>query len=225
MNRPATMSGDSAAVGEANPHLQEHFENLVKQTHAAHLGMWIFLCSEILFFAVLFTLYAAYRATYPEAFAEAARHTDLLLGTTMTYLLLAASFLVALAVGAIRGSRSRAASLLLAGATGLGAVFLALKILEYREHFADGIYPGHYYHFAELPGHGAMAFFTLYYLMTGLHFLHVAVGVALLAWLSWRARRDAYDRDYHTPLELGGMYWHFVDIVWLFLWPVFYLMR
>ena len=206
-------------------HLQEHFEDLGKQTHAAHFAMWVFLGSEILFFGVLFTLYACYRATYPKAFAEAAGHTDLLLGTIMTYLLLTASFLVALAVGAIREDRARAAARLLAAAAVVGAAFLALKLFEYQEHFAEGLYAGHYYRYPELLGPGPMIFFTLYYVMTGLHFLHVTGGVGILSWIAWRAHRGAYDRVYHTPLELGGMYWHFVDVVWLFLWPLFYLMR
>jgi cytochrome c oxidase subunit 3 len=204
---------------------QEHFEDLARQEHASHLGMWVFLASEVLFFGVLFTLYAGYRASFPNQFALAARHSDLALGTVNTYLLLLASFLVAWSVAAIRTERARLAGLLLWGAALLGAVFLAIKLTEYRHHFADGIFPGRYYAFAELPGRGPMAFFTLYYVTTGLHFLHVTGGVLLLAWIGWRARRGDFDAVWHTPLELSGMYWHFVDLVWLFVWPCFYLLR
>ncbi len=103
--------------------------------------------------------------------------------------------------------------------------FLGLKGLEYAHHLRDGLAPGAYYHAATLHGRGVEAFFALYYAMTGLHALHVAIGIGLLGWLARASFRGAYGPEYHTPLELGGMYWHFVDIVWLFLWPVFYLLR
>ena len=221
----AGVLDDERARATAVVRRQEHFEDLDKQTHASHFGMWVFLASEVLFFGVLFTLYAGYRAAFPEEFAQAAHHSDLMLGTLNTYILLFASFLVAWAVGAIKGDRPRLASRLLWGAALLGMVFLAIKLTEYRDHFAHGIYPGHYYVFEELPGRGPMVFFTLYYVTTGLHFLHVAGGVVLLAWIGRRARRGDFDSVWHTPLELSGMYWHFVDMVWLFVWPCFYLLR
>jgi cytochrome c oxidase subunit 3 len=205
--------------------LVERFQDLETQTHAGIFGMWVFLASEVLFFGVLFTLYAVYRADFPDAFREAAGHTDLALGTANTYLLVSASWFVALSVGAIREDRVRKASWLLGAAAVLGVVFLGLKALEYAHHFAEGLYPGRYYSFAELPDRGAKAFFSLYYAMTGLHALHVLIGIVLLAWLAIATRRGRFDSRYHTPLELGGMYWHFVDLVWLFLWPIFYLLR
>jgi cytochrome c oxidase subunit III len=220
----ADRADDRVALNDAL-HRQEHFEDLEQQAHASHLGMWVFLASEVLFFGVLFTLYAGYRAAFPHQFALAARHSDLLLGTINTYLLLIASFLVATSLAAIKLDRGRLAALLLWGAALLGVVFLAIKLLEYSHHFAEGIYPGRYYTLAELPGRGPMAFFTLYYVTTGLHFLHVAGGVLLLSWIGWRARRGDFDAVWHTPLELSGMYWHFVDLVWLFVWPCFYLLR
>jgi len=217
-------SHDRAALG-ASLHHRDHFEDLVKQTHASHLGMWVFLASEVLFFGVLFALYAGYRAAFPREFALAARHSDLLLGTVNTYLLLLASFLVAASLAAVKVDRQRLAGLLLWGAALLGVIFLAIKLTEYRHHFSEGIYPGRYYALAELPGRAPMAFFSLYYVTTGLHFLHVAGGVLLLSWIGWRARRGDFDAVWHTPLELSGMYWHFVDLVWLFVWPCFYLLR
>lgn len=221
------MSGPAqrGAQRGARERLQEHFQDLESQAHASQLGMWAFLASEVLFFVGLFTLYAAYRATHPRTFSEAVRHTDLWLGSANTYVLLGASLLVALAVHAVRRERPRRASRLLAWAAVLGVLFLGLKGAEYWRHFQEGIFPGAYYAFETLPGRGARAFFTLYYFMTGLHALHVAGGIGVLGWLSWRARRGAYGSEWHTPLELGGMYWHFVDIVWLFLWPMFYLVK
>jgi len=205
-------------------HLQEQFADLAQQTHAARLGTWVFLASEVLFFGVLITAYAVLRVGEPEAFRRAAGQADLALGTTMTYLLVSASFLVALAVGAIRLDRARAAAGLLGGAAAIGVVFLALKLLEYSAHLSEGLYPGRYYA-GPHPDPGTRAFFTLYYLTTGLHFLHVTAGVLVLVVIALRVRRGAYGRTYHTPLELGAMYWHFVDVVWLFLWPMFYLWR
>ncbi|HZD03377.1 MAG TPA: cytochrome c oxidase subunit 3, partial [Longimicrobiales bacterium] len=107
----------------------------------------------------------------------------------------------------------------------LAVTFLGLKAWEYSRHIRDGILPGPYYRFRELTGPGPEAFFNLYYVMTGLHALHVTVGVALLAWIAWRSWRLHFGSRYHTPLELTGMYWHLVDLLWLFLWPFFYLMR
>jgi len=210
---------------ETETHLQAHFADLAKQTHAARFGMWTFLGSEVLFFGSLFALYASYRAEYGDAFSRAVRHTDLLLGSANTAILITASFLVALAVGELRaGSDRRAAALLLAGAA-LGVAFMALKGIEYAHHFRDGIYPGVHYRYAALPEEGAKIFFTLYYLMTGLHALHVVGGIVLLLALAWMARRGRFTARWHTPAELGGLYWHLVDVVWIFLWPAFYLLH
>jgi cytochrome c oxidase subunit 3 len=206
-------------------HHAERFETLAAQTHAAHFGMWIFIASEVSFFAALFTLYAATRAAFPHAFAAAAGETNLVLGSLNTYVLVTASFLVAWAVHSVRAGADRVAARLLAVAALLGVVFLALKGLEYAEHLGAGLAPGSYFTAAAPHGRGVMYFFALYYAMTGLHALHVAGGVAVLAWLARRVAGHAYGPEYHTPLELGGMYWHFVDIVWLFLWPMFYLLR
>lgn len=225
------MSAGEATAAPRGPEavrrlrLQDHFQDLEQQAHAAQLGMWVFLGSEVLFFTGFFTLYAAYRVVFPHTFAEAVRHTDLWLGTANTYVLVTASYLVALAVGAIRKDRERRASRLLWAAAGLGVLFLVLKGIEYAHHFSEGLYPGAYYRNHELTGPGARVFFSLYYLMTGLHAIHVIGGIVVLAVLAWQARRGKYSSTWHTPLELGGLYWHFVDIVWLFLWPMFYLMK
>lgn len=207
-------------------HMRDHFADLDRQTHAAQLGMWLVIAGDVLLFGTLFVLYASYRADHAAEFRAAAAHADLALGTINTYLLICSSFLVALAVRAVRlGDRLRQTVALLLGAAALGASFLALKAIEYAHHFAEGIYPGKYYAFAELPASGARIFFTLYYFMTGLHALHVLGGIGLLLWLARGARARRYGPAWHTPVELVGMYWHFVDIVWVFLWPIFYLLR
>jgi cytochrome c oxidase subunit 3 len=203
-----------------------HFDTLERQTQAAVFGMWLFVGSELLFFSGLFTVYFASRVHYGAGFVEAATHSKLLIGTVNTFVLLVSSYFVALAVSGPRRGSSRAAIVWpLLVAVLLGVAFLTLKGIEYTEHFREGIYPAGLYHYAEAPSNAARMFFTLYFFMTGLHAIHVAIGIGLLLWLAWRSRRGDFDAEYHTPLELGGMYWHLVDMIWLFLWPCFYLLR
>jgi cytochrome c oxidase subunit 3 len=185
--------------------------------------MWLFLGTEVLLFAALFAAYAVYRFTYPLVFAEAHRHMALGLGTLNTYLLVLASVLVALSIWALRNGRRGLSTLLLVGAVCLGLGFLGVKGLEYSQHIHEGALPGAWYRLAEFARPGAGIYFTLYWLLTGLHAVHVTIGVGVLCVMAARVNSGELDARYHTPLELGGMYWHLVDIVWLFLWPMLYL--
>ncbi len=204
----------------------EQYDTLERQTAAATFGMWLFVGSELLFFSGLFAVYFGMRGHYGPVFVDAARHSKLAIGTINTFVLLVSSYFVALAAsGPARGSSRRAVVWWLLVAVLLGVAFLTLKGIEYAEHFRDGIYPAGLYHYAEAPTNGARMFFTLYFFMTGLHAIHVAIGIGLLLWLARRVHRGDFDAEYHTPLELGGMYWHLVDMIWLFLWPCFYLLR
>jgi cytochrome c oxidase subunit 3 len=187
--------------------------------------MWVFLGSETLLFAGLFALYAGYRAQFPRAFALGVAHNEEWIGTTNTFVLIVSSFFVAWALHAVRGGRRIMAVSSLGAALFLGACFLGLKGLEYSEHLHKGIAPGSYYHYAELTMPGLQPFFTLYYFMTGLHALHVIAGMSLLAWLTWRVLRRRTTAERHVVLELSGLYWHLVDIVWIFLWPLLYLIH
>jgi cytochrome c oxidase subunit 3 len=205
------------------PRLAEQFEDLSKQTHAAHLGMWIFLASEVLLFAGLFALYAGYRAMYPVDFARATAHNNVVIGTINTFILITSSLTVALSIHAIRSSLPRRTAYLLLASMLLGMAFLVLKGIEYAQHFREGIFPGAAYRFAELPSSGAKLFFTLYFLSTGLHSLHVIGGLVVLGWVLIRCLQGEYSGAYHTPVELGGLYWHLIDIIWIFLWPLLYL--
>ena len=206
--------------------VQEQFQELEQQTHAAELGMWAFMASEVLFFSGLFGLFAAYRLEYGDTFREAAKHTDLPLGSANTFILLTSSLLVVLASHAVHlGRPARTVARLLGGTIVLGVVFLALKLLEYVHHYREGLLPGQFYANAEIPERGARVFFTLYYAMTGIHAIHVSVGICLMMWMLSMARRGRFTPEYQTPLELSGIYWHFVDIVWVFLWPLLYLLR
>jgi cytochrome c oxidase subunit 3 len=208
------VSGPSHDAIYADPRQREH---------ALHLGMWLFLGSETLLFAGLFGIYTGYRAAFPEDFARAVAHNNALIGTANTVLLITSSFFVAWGIHALRDGRRRTciASLVLAVALGLG--FLVLKSLEYRAHLAAGIAPGTYYSSRELPAYGSVLFFTIYYVMTGLHAIHVIAGMILLGWLAIRVARGRTRQDHRTELELGGLYWHLVDVVWIFLWPLLYL--
>jgi cytochrome c oxidase subunit III len=207
------------------PRLGEQFESLEKQDHAARLAMWVFLASEILLFAVLFALYTAYRAMYPDDFARAASHNNLAIGTINTFVLITSSATVALALWAVRLGRRRLTSGLLIFSIACGVLFLILKGVEYAEHFHEGFYPGAGYRNTELTGHGAKMFFSVYFLITGLHAFHVIVGLAVLCWLAAGSLRGQFGPSNHVRFELGALYWHLVDIIWIFVWPLLYLLR
>ncbi|MCP3100480.1 cytochrome c oxidase subunit 3 family protein [Myxococcus sp. K15C18031901] len=200
-----------------------HFGDEASRQDAAHLGMWIFIASEVMLFTALFTAYAFYRYAYPDAFHQGRLHMEVGLGTLNTYVLVTSSILVALAISAVRAGRDLRAGGLLLGALALGVVFLFIKGAEYTQHAHDGALPGAWYDFEAFSMPGASLFFTLYWVMTGVHAVHVLVGMGVLSTLAVRALSGHFSVAYHTPLELGGMYWHLVDIVWLFLWPLLYL--
>jgi cytochrome c oxidase subunit 3 len=216
-----SAAGDERA---AVPRVAEAFEDLEKQAHAARLGMWVFLASELLFFAGFFALYTGYRVEHPRGFGLGVEHNTIVYGSVNTAVLLLSSYTVAMAVHDLRSDRRRACELWLAATIALGFCFLGIKTAEYLQHFADGIYPaGRGEFFATHREAGVSMFFTLYFCMTGLHAVHVCVGIAVLAVLLARvARRDVGARAPH-PLAIGAIYWHLVDVIWIFLWPIFYL--
>jgi cytochrome c oxidase subunit 3 len=209
-------------------HVHAHFEDLHQQAHAAKVGMAAFLASEALLFAGLFTAFFAYRTAHPAAFQIGVHANTKTFGSVNTGVLLTSSALVALAVHATRRARRRQAGGLLCGAIALGLAFLVLKFTEYAIHFQEGIYPGgEGRFFTEHPQAGLPQFWTLYYVMTGIHAIHVTVGLSVLAALLGRAVRGNVgtppDAPLVYPLEIGALYWHLVDLVWIFLWPIFYL--
>jgi cytochrome c oxidase subunit 3 len=194
-----------------------------QRDHALHLGMWLFLGSETLLFAGLFGLYAAYRSVYDADFAAGVDHNNATIGTANTLILIISSFFVAWSIHSLRANKRRMCIGSLLVAMLLGCTFLVLKLVEYSGHFAEGIEPGPHYSFAELPATGARTFFTLYYSMTGLHALHVIAGITILGWLALRVKRGRTIPERPVELELGGLYWHLVDLMWIFLWPLLYL--
>ena len=206
---------------EWNPALQTQFENLEQQKEASEWGMWTFLATEVMFFGGLFTAYVIFRHAYPQSFAAGSHHTNVLLGTLNTAVLLTSSFTMALAVHAAQRAQRKSLLRFLLSTIFLGLVFLAIKGLEYAEHISDHLVPGPHFHL-QSPPHTQM-FFYLYFAMTGLHAIHVIAGVTLLAIIALIARRNRFSAQYHTPVELAGLYWHFVDIIWVFLYPLLYL--
>jgi cytochrome c oxidase subunit 3 len=204
-------------------HVPEHFANAQVHRQAVRLGMWTFLATEILLFGGLFAGYAEYRTLYREAFVLAARHLDAVMAMVETAVLITGSFAVVMANHYARSSRSAMTTLSLLAAAATGFAFLALHGVEYVQHFREGALPGKYYSFAEIQTAGVSVFFALYFLMTGLHSLHVLVGAGVLLWLAWRAAAGAFSQSRYNAVEMGGLYWHLVDLIWIFLFPLLYL--
>jgi cytochrome c oxidase subunit 3 len=188
-----------------------------------NLGMWLFLSSEVMFFGALFTAYVVYRFNYPVVFAEASRHLDLPLGTTNTAVLLTSSLTMALAVNAAQRNLRRRLVLWMLATMVLGLVFLGIKGFEYAHKIEQGLFPGGDFIYPGEQAHLARLFFSLYFTITGLHAAHMVIGLlimAFLAFLGWRGRFTAAN---FAPVDLLGLYWHFVDVVWIFVFPLFYL--
>lgn len=205
------------------PRVAEQFDDAAQQREASTLGMWVFLATEILFFGVLFAAYTIFRVTWPDAFASASRHTDLMLGTLETSVLLVSSFTVALALRDIQLGGQRIAFWLLIGTALLGAAFLAIHGVEYHADYKAGVIPGIRYD--ETGGLAAQEqlFFVLYYVTTAFHGLHVTIGIVLLLVMAQRVRQGRFSADDHNALEVSALYWHLVDIVWIFVFPLYYL--
>jgi cytochrome c oxidase subunit 3 len=204
-------------------HLAHHFPDLRTQDEAARLGMWLFLATEVLLFTALFTAYTVYRYLFTEAFNEASRLMHTGLGAANTLVLLTSSLTAALAVHYARRGQARRSAALLAATLAFAASFMVIKAFEYGHHFHEGQLPGRYYAYPELQVPGASMFFTLYFLMTGVHGLHVLVGMGVLSFLMVGCLRGTYSATRNTAVELGVLYWHLVDLIWIFLFPLLYL--
>jgi cytochrome c oxidase subunit 3 len=225
---PAPQAAPHDHAAGAAP-LAHHFENLEQQHEASTLGMWAFLATEVLFFGAVFTGYAIYRSYYTEAFVGGSKLLKLWLGTVNTAVLISSSLTVVLALHGARTGRRRLLVLFLAATMVLGAVFLGIKATEYYIEYEEHLVPGLDFAPREWPEgvetrHGEL-FFTFYFIMTGLHAVHMLVGMGVLLVVFVFACRGHYSARYHTPVELFGLYWHFVDIIWIFLFPLLYLVR
>ncbi len=206
-----------------HPAQQHHFETLEQQSEASTLGMWLFLAQEVMFFGGLFAAYMVYRMWYPEAWSEASKALDIRLGGFNTVVLIGSSLTMAMAVRAAQTGRRIATVVQLLATTVLGLIFLVVKYFEYAEKFALHEVPGPNFHFEGPHANQAEIFFSLYFAMTGLHALHMIIGFGLMAVITWMAWKGRFSKEWYTPVEMSGLYWHFVDIVWIFLFPLLYL--
>lgn len=204
-------------------HFAHHFNSADAEFEACKQGMWLFLVTEVLMFGGLFVAYAIFRGLYPEMFHEAHQLLQVKMGFTNTLVLITSSVTMACAVSATqRGERDRAILCLILTFL-LACCFLVIKYFEYAHKFADGLLPGGYYTSHELKSPKAPLFFSLYFMMTGLHGVHVLIGMGLITWMLVRTLKNEFSPHYYTPVELTGFYWHFVDLVWIYLFPLLYL--
>ena len=194
----------------------EHKDNL-----GAKLGMWLFLFTELLLFGGLFILYAVYLARYPKEFGAAGSELNVIYGAVNTVVLLTSSLFAAMAVTAVKRGQKRATIALLSGTLGCAAIFLVIKYVEWSAKIAHGIFPGSPKLIAGPPGESV--FFGLYYLTTGLHGIHVVIGAALLTWIAAKVKTGSLHAGDNVTLENGTLYWHLVDLVWIFIFPLYYL--
>src|SRR5215467_4476773 len=236
-NRRSQLSDSQTAVhpheGLHNPALLHHFATEEQQRDSSNLGMWIFLATEVMFFGGLFCAYLIYRRMYFGDFGAASKSIDALLGGINTAVLICSSLTVVLAIWAAQTSRRGIMLAMLALTMLFGLTFLGIKGKEYKDKFEEHHVPGATFSFEKVPilGHPdqyanlqhAQIFFALYFVMTGLHALHMVVGLGIFSWLFWAAWKGRFTPEYYTPLEIGGLYWHFVDIVWIYLFPLLYL--
>ena len=221
---PVAIHPQSHGHAPHHPYLQHHFDNMPQQAEASTLGMWVFLVTEIMFFGGLFMAYLAYRWMSPSGFQEASHHLNIYWGTANTAILIVSSLTMALGVRAAQTSQPRGTQVawLLATIT-FGLAFLGIKAIEYHDKFVDHIVPGPYFQWEGHYPKAAEQFYSLYFAMTGLHALHMIIGIGIMSVILVMAWRRTFDSDYYTPVEVAGLYWHFVDIVWIFLFPLLYL--
>ncbi len=201
------------------------FDDMEQQREASTLGMWVFLATEVLFFGGMFTGYLVYRTLYPNAFAEASHAMNVVLGGINTAVLLCSSLTMALAVYSARRNDRRKTILFLIATMLLGITFLCIKGVEYSQKFAEHLVPGVDFAYRGPNAANAEIYFVLYFLLTGFHALHLTIGVGVLTVITIMAYRRRFSSAYYSPVEVSGLYWHFVDIVWIFLYPLIYLIR
>jgi cytochrome c oxidase subunit 3 len=227
LHSPPVKGGDAGkahAPHAHHPKLQHHFDDMAQQADASTVGMWVFLVTEIMFFGGLFTAYLVYRHANSTAFQEASAHLNKFWGAVNTVVLIVSSLTMALAVRSAQTSAARRTQVFwLLSTMVFGAAFLGVKVVEYKDKFDHHLIPGPDFQWTGQYPAGAEIFYSLYFCMTGLHALHMIIGLGIMTVIAIMAWRNQFDADYYTPVEVSGLYWHFVDIVWIFLFPLLYL--
>jgi len=204
--------------------LREQFDTEEQQVDASTLGMWVFLITEVMFFGGMFCAYTIYRSTYPNVFGLASTSLDIVIGAFNTCVLLISSFTMVMAVRAGQLGRRKPIILWLIPTMLLGLTFIGIKGIEWHAKYVEHHIPGLNFHLEGTSLQGqAQLFFSLYFAMTGLHALHMVVGVGILTFILWQTIKGVYSAEYFTPIDIAGLYWHFVDIIWIFLFPLLYL--
>ena len=211
----------TTATHAHHPKLQHHFHDMAQQLEASVLGMWVFLVTEVMFFGGLFMAYLLYRYMYPEAWLAGSHELNELLGGVNTVVLICSSLTMALAVRAAQVGSRKGQIVNLILTIFFGTIFLVVKYFEYSEKFEHHLVPGSTFDPARDPAQ--QLYFSLYFMMTGVHALHMVVGVVLMLIILRMAWKGRFGPDYYGPVEISGLYWHFVDIVWIFLFPLLYL--
>ena len=210
-------------MASEHAHLAHHFDDLDQQNESLSLGMWVFLVTEVMIFGGLFAAYTVYRWLYPTAFSFGSGQLNWVLASVNTLVLISSSLTMALAVHAAQEGRRQQLVAFLVATIVLGSIFLGIKAVEYYHEYLEGLIPGLNFDESRYSRQVAL-FFVLYFCMTGLHAFHMIIGIGLLAWLMVKAGHGAFTTRYSTPVEMVGLYWHFVDIVWIFLFPLLYLL-
>ena len=209
---------------EAHPaHLAHHFSDVSQQSDSAKMGMWIFLLTEVLLFGGLFVTYTIFRMTNTDMFYNAHKHLDVTLGTLNTLVLITSSLTMAVAIRSIQLNQRRLSIILLSSTILLAAVFLMIKFFEYSHKFHLGQLPGKFYTYTGIQGNNPHIFFSVYFMMTGLHAIHVIAGMIAITWVLRKTVKGMLSSEYYTPMEMTGLYWHLVDMIWIFLFPLLYL--
>jgi len=204
-------------------HTAHHFDHADTQFDAGKMGIWLFLVTEILLFGGLFCAFAIYRSWYYPAFVEAHHHLDKVMGGANTLVLITSSLTMALAVRAAQTNKKGQTVGLLLVTLACAATFLVIKYFEYSHKFHDGLLPGRYFTYEHAKYAEEGIFFAVYFMMTGIHGFHVLVGMGLILWITIKAARGEFSSRYYAPVEGVGLYWHLVDLVWIYLFPLLYL--
>ncbi len=217
------MSEPAVAVHEERLDLREQFATPEQQKQTASIGMWVFLITEVMLFGGLFTAFTVYRLSHPQGFDEGSAHMEILLGAINTAVLICSSYTMALAVHSAESGNQKLLVLFLMATMVIGAIFLGIKFTEYYDHFRDHKVPALWFEYAGPHAPAVQMFFVFYFIMTGLHAIHMTIGIGILCVLTFRALLGSFSAEYNTPVEMGGLYWHFIDIVWIFLYAIFYI--
>ncbi len=217
------MSTDNHSSADHKHHFAHHFKDAMHEFLSSKEGIWLFMVTEILMFGGLFVGYFLMHAKFPEMFAEGASHLDWKMGSINTVVLIISSWTMAYSINLIQTGKAKQANLTLAATILCGAIFMCIKYMEYSHKFHDGLLPGHFFNNPEAVSKNLGMYFGFYFSMTGLHGFHVLCGMTLITWVLIRNLRGDFDEHYYTAVEGVGIFWHIVDLIWIFLFPLLYL--